>query len=107
ESGRSEIQGGARGAVAREQADERSPTGLVRLARREQVGDPQHQPRRLGRPRQLRAEMIHITAAHRLDQGRILRSRMPSERQEISYDLRVGLPVEAVALDGPRGAGLV
>src|SRR5205823_12156009 len=64
-------------------------------------------PRRLARPRQLRAEMIHITAAHRVDQGRILRSRMPSERQEISYDLRVGLPVEAVALDGPRGTGLV
>src|SRR2546421_8853634 len=43
--------------VAREQADERAALGLVRLERREQVGDPHHQPRRLGRPLELGAEM--------------------------------------------------
>ena len=32
---------------------------------------------------------------------------MPRERQEILHDLRVGLPVEAVGVDGSRGTGLV
>src|SRR2546422_1958021 len=32
---------------------------------------------------------------------------MPRERQEITHDLRIGLPIEAVALDGPRSTGLV
>src|SRR5207253_7544161 len=37
----------------------------------------------------------------------VRRSRMPRERQEITHDLRIGLPVEAVGLDGPGGTGLV
>src|SRR3989449_10933273 len=91
----------------RSQADERAALGLVRLERREQVGDPHHQPRRLGRPLELGAEMLDVSSADRLDHGGIPGSRMPRERQEITYDLRIGLPIEAVALDGPRGTGLV
>src|SRR2546422_2192677 len=45
----------------RSQADERAALGLVRLERREQVGDPHHQPRRLGRPLELGAEMLDVS----------------------------------------------
>src|SRR2546427_12831630 len=69
--------------------------------------DPHHQPRRLRRPLELCAEMIHVASADRPDHARVLRARMPRERQEVPHDLWVGLPVEAVGVDGSRGTGLV
>src|SRR5207249_5601928 len=37
----------------------------------------------------------------------VVRVRVSRERQEIPHDLRIGLPIEPVGLDGPRRTGFV
>src|SRR5207237_8908419 len=71
------------------------------------AGDPTVPPRRPSPWPQLGAKVIHIAATDRLDHARVVRVRVSGERQEIPHDLRIGLPVEPVGLDGPRRTGFV
>ena len=80
---------------------------LVRLEGSEQLPRTRHELGRLGGVGELGAQVLHVAAAHRVDAVRILRRRMARQREEVAHDLRIGLPVEPVALDRPRGARLV
>src|SRR6266480_7093999 len=52
-------------------------------------------------------QVFHIAATHGVDATRILGRRVAREREQVAHDLRIGLAVEAVALDRARGARLV
>ena len=73
----------------------------------EQLPRPRHQPGGLGGRGQLGAQVFHIAATDGVDATRILGRRVAREREQVAHDLRIGLAVEAVALDRPRGARLV
>ncbi len=79
----------------------------MRLEGEEQLGDPDHEPRRLGRLLELGREQADVAAAHRFNALLVRGPRVAGQRQQLAHDLRIGLPVEAVGLDGPGGTGLV
>jgi len=74
----------------------------LRLEGREQLGDPDHEPRGLRRLPELGREQLDVAAAHRLNALLVRRLRVAGQSQQLAHDLRIGLPVEAVGLDRTR-----
>jgi len=93
--------------VAGEQADERPAVGFVGLQRREQLFDPGIELGCLRGLRELGSEQIDIAPAHRGDSVVRAELRVSCQFQELAHDLRIGLAIEAVAVDWAGGPHLV
>src|SRR6184192_2823117 len=104
---RAQLQRRARRHVAGQQTHEGALPCFVRFECGEQLPRPRHQPGGLGGRGQLGAQVFNIAATHGVDATRILGRRVAREREQVAHDLRIGLAVEAVALDRARGARLV
>src|ERR1051325_9005949 len=85
----------------------KSGVSLVRFERRQQIADAGIELRGLRRLGELGAEERDVAFAHRGDPFLRLTLRVARQRQQLAHDLRIGLPVEAVAIDGSRRAHFV
>src|SRR3989442_11280277 len=93
--------------VAREQSDDSTPVGFMRLERREQLADPRIELRDLCWLAELGGQQVDIAAAHSGDTRLRPRVGVTGQLQQFPHDLRIGLAIESVAIDRAGGAHLV